>query len=165
MTQRCAGTLWRLDHYPKDKPLPERQTAGSIGMDILSAEPGDVELKPGERKLFRTGFRLHLASGWEAQIRPRSGLAHKHGVTVLNAPGTIDQDYRDEVQVLLINFGQEPVVLQVASRIAQLVFCPLPLATYVVGSTDVVVIGEEPETYSIIKRPRAGGFGSTGDSS
>jgi len=102
-------------------PLPEYQTAQSAGMDLHAALTEPVSLKPGHRALIPTGLFVELPVGFEAQIRPRSGLALKHGVTVLNSPGTIDADYRGEVKVLLINLGQEEFVVNHGERIAQMI--------------------------------------------
>src|SRR4029079_13148269 len=104
-------------------PLPEYQSALAAGLDLLAAVPADapVELAPGRRALIPTGITIALPAGTEAQIRPRSGPAARHGVTVLNAPGTVDADYRGEIQVLLVNFGDEPFVIQRGMRIAQVV--------------------------------------------
>ncbi|MEO5333984.1 MAG: dUTP diphosphatase [Magnetococcus sp. YQC-5] len=111
-------------------PLPCYQTPGSAGMDLMAAIPHEITLAPGERQLIPTGLTLALPTGWEAQIRPRSGLAFKHGITVLNAPGTIDADYRGEVGVLLINLGAEPFVIRRGERIAQMVVAPVAQAIW-----------------------------------
>ncbi len=112
-----------------DLPLPRYETAGAAGMDLMAANPADepVVLAPMERKLVPTGLVLQLEPGYEAQVRPRSGLAFKHGVTVLNAPGTIDADYRGEVQVLLVNLGAEPFTVTRGMRIAQMVVAPVTM--------------------------------------
>ena len=101
--------------------LPEYATPQSAGMDLLAAVSGAVVLQPGERSLIPTGLAIALPAGYEAQVRPRSGLALKHGVTCLNTPGTIDADYRGEIGVILVNLGQEPFTIAHGSRIAQLV--------------------------------------------
>ncbi len=101
--------------------LPSYATALSAGMDLSAALEEDTELGPGERALIPTGLAIALPAGFEAQIRPRSGLAVKHGITVLNTPGTIDADYRGEIKVILINLGQEPVTIKRGMRIAQMV--------------------------------------------
>ncbi|MCI4679431.1 dUTP diphosphatase [Rhodoblastus acidophilus] len=141
----------RLPHG-EDLPLPSYQSAGAAGLDLVAAIPADAPavLRPGERRAVPTGLILEIPLGFEAQVRPRSGLALKHGVTVLNAPGTIDSDYRGEVGVLLINLGDEPVQINRGDRIAQLVFAPVVQAR-------LSVIDEVSET-----RRGAGGFGSTG---
>ena len=113
----------RLPHGA-DLPLPAYATEHSAGMDLLAAVEADVVLQPGERKLIPSGIAIALPPGTEAQVRPRSGLALKHGVSVLNAPGTIDADYRGEVGVILINLGQEPFTVTRGSRIAQMVIAP-----------------------------------------
>ena len=110
----------RLDHG-RDLALPAYATADSAGLDLLAAVEGDLVLRPGERKLIPSGLAIALPRGYEAQVRPRSGLALKHGISVLNAPGTIDADYRGEVGVILINLGQEPFTVSRGARIAQLV--------------------------------------------
>ena len=110
-----------------DLPLPSYQSAHAAGLDLLAAVPADAPLMlaPGARALVPTGLAIALPPGCEAQVRPRSGLAVKHGLTVLNSPGTIDADYRGEVQVLLINLGQAPVTLERGMRIAQMVMAPV----------------------------------------
>ncbi len=104
-----------------DIPLPRYMTAQSAGMDVCAANPEDWVLKPGKIKLVPTGFAMALADGFEAQIRPRSGLAIKHGITLINSPGTIDADYRGEVKIALINLGAEPYTICRGTRIAQMV--------------------------------------------
>jgi dUTP pyrophosphatase len=141
----------RLAHAA-DLPLPRYETAGAAGMDLVAANPADapVVLQPMQRILVPTGLVLQLESGFEAQVRPRSGLAFKHGVTVLNAPGTIDADYRGEVQVLLVNLGSEPFTIVRGMRIAQMVIAP-------------VTVVEPIEVEQVDETGRAaGGFGSTG---
>jgi len=139
----------RLPHGA-DLALPAYATAQSAGMDLLAAVEGDVVLAPGERRLIPTGIAIALPPGTEAQVRPRSGLALKHGVTVLNAPGTIDADYRGEVGVVLINLGREPFTVTRGARIAQLVVGPYARAAWrPVAALDDSARG-------------AGGFGSTG---
>jgi len=132
-----------------DLPLPSRQTTGSAGFDLASAEP-DFVLAPGERRLVSTGLAVEIPLGIEGQVRPRSGLALRHGITMPNAPGTIDSDYRGEVRVILQNLGTEPVTIVRGDRIAQLVF-----ARY---ETPELVDATELEQSS----RGAGGFGSTG---
>ena len=128
--------------------IPTYATAGSAGLDICSAE--DIELAPGDRKLVSTGFAIAIPEGFEGQIRPRSGLAIKHGLTVINAPGTIDADYRGEIKVPLINLGQEIVSFERGARIAQLVISE-------VTRVEFSVVDELGNTGRNI-----GGFGSTG---
>ena len=119
----------RRDDPPAGQPFvlwrPEYQTAGSAGMDIHAANVELITIEPGDRALVPCGFSLAIPNGYEGQIRPRSGLATSYGVTVLNAPGTIDSDYRGEVQVLLINHGPEPFEIKSGMRIAQLVIAPV----------------------------------------
>lgn len=141
----------RLPHG-EDLPLPSYQSAHAAGADLVAAVPADAPLSiaPGARALVPTGIAIALPEGFEAQVRPRSGLAVKHGLTVLNAPGTIDADYRGEVQVLLINHGREPVVIARGMRIAQLVVAPVSRVDFhAVPALDRTGRG-------------AGGFGSTG---
>ena len=132
-----------------DLPLPSRQTTGSAGFDLASAER-DFILGPGERRLVSTGLAIEIPPGLEGQVRPRSGLALRHGITMPNAPGTIDSDYRGEVRVILQNSGTQPVTIARGDRIAQLVF-----ARY-----------EAPELLDVTELEAsargAGGFGSTG---
>jgi dUTP pyrophosphatase len=106
----------------EDLPLPQKMSRGASGFDLFAAVDQPLTLKPGQRKLVPTGIALEMPAGVEAQVRPRSGLALKHGISVLNSPGTIDSDYRGEVGVILINLGDEPFVLRRGDRIAQLVF-------------------------------------------
>jgi len=133
-------------------PLPEYATAGSAGLDLIAALPedGPLTLAPLARAAVPTGLCLALPEGFEAQVRPRSGLALKHGLTVLNAPGTVDADYRGEVKVLLINLGDSPVRLERGQRIAQLIVAP-------VTRIHLVKAGNLEETTR-----GSGGFGSTG---
>jgi dUTP pyrophosphatase len=136
--------------HGKDLPLPTYATSHSAGMDLLAAVDTDVVIKPGERVLIPSGLAIALPEGYEAQIRPRSGLAFKQGLTVANAPGTIDADYRGEVKALLINLGSEPVTITRGMRMAQMVIAPFTQATWqAVESLDDTQRG-------------AGGFGSTG---
>ncbi len=133
-----------------DVPLPKYMSEHAAGMDLLAAVAAEVVLAPGERRLIPSGIAIALPAGIEAQVRPRSGLAAKHGVTVANAPGTIDADYRGEVGVILINLGQEPFTIRRGDRIAQLVIAAHAQARWrVVEALDDSTRG-------------AGGFGSTG---
>ena len=132
-----------------DLPLPSRRTTGSAGFDLASAEP-DFVLAPGERRLVATGLAIELPLGMEGQVRPRSGLALRYGITMPNAPGTVDSDYRGELRVILQNGGTEPVTIVRGDRIAQLV-----LARY--ETPELVDATELQETAR-----GAGGFGSTG---
>ncbi len=135
-------------------PPPSYRSEQAAGLDIAAAlAHGDsLILSPGERALIPAGIVLELPAGFEAQVRPRSGLALRHGVTVLNSPGTIDADYRGEIQVLLINFGKEPFTIVRGDRIAQLVVCPVLMVNLEIADTVTATI-----------RGR-GGFGSTGPS-
>jgi dUTP pyrophosphatase len=129
-------------------PLPAYATDGAAGMDVVSAE--DVTIAPGARHAVATGLALAIPQGYEIQVRPRSGLALKHGITVPNAPGTIDSDYRGELKVILINLGSEPFVIVRGDRVAQLVLAPVVQAAWdEVAELDATERGE-------------GGFGSTG---
>lgn len=131
-------------------PLPEYATPLSAGVDLRADLPEPLTLAPGERRLIPTGLRIALPRGYEAQIRPRSGLALKHGITVLNSPGTIDADYRGPIGVILINLGQEPFVVNPGERICQMVVAPTCQAEWQpVASLDETERGE-------------GGFGHTG---
>ena len=130
--------------------MPEHASPGSAGLDLRAAIDDELNVEPGERVQIPTGLILELPSGWEGQVRPRSGLALRHGVTLLNTPGTIDSDYRGEVQVILVNLGQEDFRVTRGDRIAQLVVAP-------VSQVSVV------EAESLGSTPRGdGGFGSTG---
>ena len=114
-------------------PLPSYQTAGSSGFDLLAACDNEVILNPGERNLIPTGISFSLPHGYEAQIRPRSGLAIKHGVTLLNTPGTIDSDYRGEIKIIMINLGQESFAIKRGMRIAQAIIAEIVKAKLVVA--------------------------------
>lgn len=134
----------------EDLPLPCYMSEGASGMDLHAAVDGEMLLQPGEVRLVPTGIHISVPPGFEAQVRPRSGLALKHGITVLNSPGTIDSDYRAEVGVILANFGPEPLTIERGMRIAQMVIA----RTYQV---EVVKTDELDET-----ERQLGGFGSTG---
>ncbi len=108
-----------------DLPLPEAATPGSAGLDLRACVPAPVVLEPGRRVMVPTGFCVALPPGYEGQVRPRSGLALRHGLTMLNTPGTIDSDYRGEIKVVAVNLGQEPVTIRRGDRIAQLVIAPV----------------------------------------
>jgi len=141
----------RLPHG-EGLPLPSYQSKSAAGLDVVAgvAEEAPVELRPGARALIPSGFALELPQGYEAQVRPRSGLALKYGVTLLNSPGTIDSDYRGELMVILINHGAEPFVVHRGDRIAQLVIAPV--AQVEIAATDELEATTRGE----------GGFGSTG---
>jgi dUTP pyrophosphatase len=141
----------RLAHAA-DLPLPAPASAGSAGLDLRAAIDAETTLAPGRRLLVPTGFAVELPPGHEGQVRPRSGLAARHGVTVVNAPGTVDNDYRGEILVALVHLGDEPVVLRRGDRIAQLVVAP-------VATVEVEEAAELGETDRGV-----GGFGSTGSS-
>ncbi|MEA1084368.1 dUTP diphosphatase [Sphingomonas sp. CD22] len=147
MSQAIAIRLRRLPHG-EGLPLPAYTTAGAAGMDVVAAEA--MTLAPGARAAVATGFAIAIPEGFEVQVRPRSGLAIKHGITCLNTPGTIDSDYRGEVKVILINLGDAPFPIARGERIAQLVPAPVQRATLaIVDALDDTDRG-------------SGGFGSTG---
>lgn len=143
--------VMRLPHG-KDLPLPSYQSPSAAGLDLLAAVSSatPVIIAPGARALVPTGIAIALVSGYEAQVRPRSGLAARHGLTVLNTPGTIDADYRGEIHVLLINLGEEPVTIERGMRIAQMVIAPVARAHIL----DVTFLDQTTRG--------SGGFGSTG---
>jgi dUTP pyrophosphatase len=139
----------RLPHAV-DLPLPAYASAGAAGVDLLAAIDGSMVLAPTQRALVPTGLTVALPEGYEAQVRPRSGLALKNGITTLNAPGTIDADYRGEIGVILINHGDVPFTIERGMRIAQLVIAPVTVISW-------------HETSDLPRSTRgAGGFGSTG---
>ncbi|WP_374709290.1 dUTP diphosphatase [Desmospora profundinema] len=140
--QRTAGA--------EDLPLPQQMSEGASGFDLLAAVTEEIQLSPGERKLIPTGIKLEMPAGLEAQVRPRSGLALKHGVTTLNSPGTIDADYRGEIGVILIHCGSDPFTIRRGDRIAQLVFQSVPVVRLVPAATLTVT------------QRGSGGFGHTG---
>ena len=151
MTSAITVEVQRLPHA-EGLALPAYQSAHAAGLDLLAAVPEDTPLtmQPGQRALVPTGLMIAVPPGHEAQVRPRSGLAFKHGVTVLNSPGTVDADYRGEVSVLLINHGDEPFTIRRGERIAQLVIAAVTQANLVVVA-------------SLSSTDRgSGGFGSTG---
>ncbi len=133
-----------------DLPLPGYMSAMAAGMDLLAAVDQAVEIAPGKTSLIPTGLRLGIPPGYEGQVRPRSGLALKHGITCLNSPGTIDADYRGEIKVILINLGQETFLVRRGDRVAQLVFNKIAQAS-------LIEMDELPDT-----ERGAGAFGSTG---
>ncbi|QOG16166.1 MULTISPECIES: dUTP diphosphatase [Bradyrhizobium] len=151
MSTKVTVELQRLAHA-EGLPLPAYQTAEAAGLDLMAAVPESepLTLAPGQYALVPTGLAIALPPGFEAQVRPRSGLAAKHGVTVLNSPGTIDADYRGEIKVILINHGTAPFVIKRGERIAQMVIAPVVQAALVPVAT-----------LSATDRG-AGGFGSTG---
>ena len=136
----------------KDLPIPKYQTNQAAGMDIYSANPEKEEIRipPSEYKLIPTGISIGLPEGYEAQIRPRSGLAAKHGITVLNTPGTIDSDYRGEIKIILFNHGKEEFIINNNDRVAQMILMPIIKA-------ELEEVEDLPKTFR-----GSGGFGSTG---
>ena len=131
-------------------PLPAYQTAGAAGMDLRAALAEPISIPPGERRFLSTGLAFAIPPGYEGQVRPRSGLALRHGIGIVNSPGTIDSDYRGEIGIVLVNHGSEPFVVEPLARIAQLVIAPVARAELVVvDSLDTTERG-------------AGGYGSTG---
>lgn len=152
MSDSVVSVPVRLLEHAAGLPLPQYETALAAGCDLLAAVPTDapIRLAPGERALVPCGIALALPAGYEAQVRPRSGLALRHGVTVLNAPGTIDADYRGEVGAILINHGSAPFAVERGLRVAQLVLAPVSRADWLpAADLDETTRG-------------AGGFGSTG---
>lgn len=142
LVQRVRGT--------EDLPLPDYATSGSAGMDLLAAVDADVVLQPGERRLVSAGIRAAIPEGFEGQVRPRSGLALRHGISMVNSPGTVDSDYRGVIQVIMINHGDEPFTVRRGDRIAQFVIAPVARAVLV-------------ETDDLPDTSRSdGGFGHTG---
>ena len=145
-----AVAIRRLPHGA-DLPLPSYATEGSAGLDVLAAIADEIVLAPGERRLVPAGIAIALPAGFEAQLRPRSGLAARHGVTLLNSPGTIDADYRGEIQAILINLGVAPFLLRRGDRMAQLVVAPVTRVRW-----------QEADGLDDTARG-SGGFGSTGE--
>lgn len=153
MTDASAPLTVRVRRLPHAVAgLPERMTKGSAGFDLPAAVPEPLTVKPGEPVVVPTGLVLEIPEGYEGQVRPRSGLARRYGITVLNGPGTIDADYRGEVAVILINHGTEPHVIERGERVAQIVIQRLATVRF-----------EEAEELSSTARGE-GGFGSTGTS-
>lgn len=150
--QELIVRIARTEGRTVDTPLPSYATSGSAGMDIYAAVSEALVVHPGETVLVPTGFRVELPQGYEAQVRPRSGLAIKHSVGILNSPGTIDSDYRGEVKVILTNFGKKDFLVHKGDRIAQLVISPYVRAEW----EEVAEINET--------RRGEGGFGHTGTS-
>ena len=142
--------ICRVGSQNGDIPLPRYMTELSSGLDLFAAVLEDVVLNPGERKLISTGIALSIPAGYEAQIRPRSGLALHYGITLLNAPGTIDADYRGEVGLILINHGEKSFVIKRGERLAQMVICKVYQADF-----------QEDEALDVTVR-NSGGFGHTG---
>ncbi len=144
------NVYFKILPHARGLELPAYATPDSAGLDLRAALAEPLLLEPGKRALIPTGFQMALPQGYEAQIRPRSGLAFRHGVTMLNTPGTIDADYRGEIKVLAVNLGEEPFEIRHGDRIAQMVIAPVTRA-------DVQVVSDLPDS----KRGE-GGFGSTG---
>ena len=142
--------LFKKLEHGRDLPLPKYESASAAGMDLRAALERPMILEPGERALVPTGLKMALPEGYEAQVRPRSGLAHRHGITMLNTPGTIDADYRGEVKVLAINLGEDSFTIEHGDRIAQMVIAP-------VQQFEVEEADELPDSTR-----GEGGFGSTG---
>ncbi len=145
----CEVVVKKLPHF-EGLELPQYQTPHASGLDLMAACAGDIPINPGERILVPTGLSISLPEGYEAQIRPRSGLALKHGITLLNSPGTIDADYRGEVQVIMANLGREPFTITRGMRIAQMVIAEVVKAQLVLA-----------DNLSATSRG-SGGFGHTG---
>ena len=143
-------TVVRIMRVRAGAQLPKYMSDGAAGMDLAASVEAPVTIAPGQRALVGTGVAIALPPGYEAQVRPRSGLAYKHGVTVLNAPGTVDEDYRGEIKVLLVNHGAEAFVVQSGERIAQLVVAPVAR----------VRLDEQPTLDPTVRG--AGGYGHTG---
>jgi|TARA_B110001452_G_scaffold240093_1_gene221465 dUTP pyrophosphatase len=143
-------TKIQIKKLSKSISIPTYKTTGSSGMDIAAHIDNNIIINPGEKALVPTGFSLAIPKGYEVQIRPRSGLAAKKNITVLNTPGTIDADYRGEIKVILINLGKEKFIIENGERIAQMVVCPLVQA-------NLVEVNELSDTGR-----GSGGFGSTG---
>ncbi|PTL77901.1 dUTP diphosphatase [Vitiosangium sp. GDMCC 1.1324] len=150
MSSPVTVRVRRVRAHPEPLPLPRYETALAAGMDLRADIDGELLVGPLERVLVPTGLALALPNDYEAQVRPRSGLALRHGITLLNSPGTVDADYRGEVKVLLVNLSQEPFILKRGERIAQLVVAPVSRASLV--ELEVLEATERGE----------GGFGSTG---
>lgn len=140
----------KREPHAQDLPLPVYKTHGSAGVDLYAAIEAPCVLEPGERKLIPTGIRIALPDGYEAQVRPRSGLAIEHGIGMVNSPGTIDSDYRGEIKVILINWSSEPFALHRGDRIAQMIIAPVNQVEW-----------QETDTLDETERG-GGGFGHTG---
>jgi dUTP pyrophosphatase len=146
----AVGVKLKILPHGSGLPLPAYATADAAGVDLAAALEAPLTLAPGERKDVPTGIALALPAGWEGQVRPRSGLALRHGITILNSPGTIDADYRGEIHIILANLGSVPVTIARGERIAQLVIAPVSRAVW-----------EEVADLPVTRRG-SGGFGSTG---
>jgi dUTP pyrophosphatase len=151
LLEQITVKISRVNRAAADVPLPHYATEGSAGLDICAAVDAELVIAPGETALIPTGFSLELPLGFEAQVRPRSGLAAKHGIGILNSPGTIDSDYRGEVKIILTNFGREPFTVRRGDRIAQMVIHRYARVEW-----------QEVAELSSTKRGE-GGFGHTGN--
>lgn len=150
MDEKVIKICWCVPAREGDLHLPAYETAGAAGMDVEAAVAEDLAIAPGERVLVPTGFCVSLPPGYEIQVRPRSGLAIKHGLTIINSPGTIDADYRGEIKIAMVNLGHTPYTISRGDRIAQLVLAPVARARLqVVSALDTT-------------ERAAGGFGHTG---
>jgi dUTP pyrophosphatase len=150
--ERVVSIVIEIERLPHGVglPLPARATEAAAGFDLAAAVEHELWLPPGARRLVPTGFKVAIPAGYEGQVRPRSGLALRHGITLPNAPGTIDADYRGELMVILVNLSERPFRIRRGERIAQLVIAPLARA----GAVEVVAVGPTARG--------GGGFGSTG---
>jgi len=148
--EQCTVRVKRIRPAHAANPLPGYMTSHAAGMDLYAELVEDIVLAPGERAIIPTGIAIEIPDGYEAQVRPRSGLALKHGISLVNSPGTIDADYRGEIGVIVINHGSEPFAVRNGERIAQLVFAPFARATL----QEVAELGETGRG--------EGGFGHTG---
>jgi dUTP pyrophosphatase len=144
------GLKWLNSQVTEDIPLPTYETSGSAGMDVCAAVNAEITIQPGQIKVIPTGFAVAIPAGLEIQVRPRSGLAINHGIAIVNAPGTIDSDYRGEVKIGLVNLSHKPYSIKRGDRIAQLVVAPVVRASF-------TVVGELDQTDR-----GSGGFGHTG---
>ncbi len=150
MKEKDVKICWLVPEDERDLPLPHYETVGSAGMDVAAAVKETLVIEAGERALVPTGFGVALPEGYEMQVRPRSGLAIKYGVTILNSPGTIDADYRGEVKIALVNLSSKPYMINRGDRIAQLVLAPVVRASFI-----------EVTALDATER-NMGGFGHTG---
>ena len=150
ITAEDKKTVLKIERLPHNKFIPEYKTSGAAGMDLCAAISEPVTLKPLERTLIPTGLKIELEHGYEAQIRPRSGMSIKHGITLINCVGTIDEDYRGEVCVPIVNISNEAYTINPGDRIAQMVIMP-------VAKAEIEVVNELTTTLR-----SSGGFGSTG---
>lgn len=151
MNESEVKICWLITEKERDLELPTYETVGAAGMDVQAGIPDSLTVLPGERVLVPTGFSVALQEGYELQVRPRSGLAIKYGMTIINSPGTIDADYRGELKIAMINLGHKPYTINRGDRIAQLVLSPVVRATF-------------KEVNSLDKTKRdTGGFGHTGE--